>query len=294
MKVMFDSDASVVGIRAEDDAIVKTWRGTEDELCTVKIEVVRGEHVKFVYRPRMDYSIMNEAFAKGIPGIRGTVQNEKIGDLYECGSPYISTIFDLGDHDVLMDIGANIGTTITKFVRRYVNKVIAVEPHPQTYSILKKNAVLMSAWPSTTVTALNFAVVPRKCEGQVVLFTHPTLPHGNTSVQPMTKKLKFTEIQVAPITLSELLEKYSETTAIKVDVQGAEREILLSVTDWRNVTKIVVEYDFEYHPSCARFHEFVCEMKKSFPIVKHRNNIDAEGIYDKFPNGVLVHFGRML
>ena len=41
LKVMFDSDASVVGIRAEDDAIVRNWRGREDDLCTVKIEVVR-------------------------------------------------------------------------------------------------------------------------------------------------------------------------------------------------------------------------------------------------------------
>ena len=91
--------------------------------------------------------------------------------------------------------------------------------------------------------------------------------------------------------LAKLLEQYPDINGVKVDAQGAEIEIVEAVQDWRNVTKLVLEYDFEYRPSLRAFHAFVDELRKHFPSVQHAK-LKKTGDFVGFPNGVLVFATR--
>jgi len=96
---------------------------------------------------------------------------------------------------------------------------------------------------------------------------------------------------VEATSLTKLLEQYPDINGVKVDAQGAEVEIVAAVRDWRNVTKLVLEYDFEYRPSLRAFHAFVEELRKHFPSVQHAK-LKRTGDFVGFPNGVLVFATR--
>ena len=91
--------------------------------------------------------------------------------------------------------------------------------------------------------------------------------------------------------LTKLLEQYPDVNGVKVDAQGAEVEIVEAVRDWRNVTKLVLEYDFEYRPSLRAFHAFIEDLRKHFPSVQHAK-LKKTGDFVGFPNGVLVFATR--
>ena len=74
---------------------------------------------------------------------------------------------------------------------------------------------------------------------------------------------------------------------MKIDIQGAEWRAVDSVSDWGTVSKLVLEYDFEYSPSLAAFHEFVARLRAHFPKI-HHTKLKATGNFVGFPNGVLV------
>ena len=88
-----------------------------------------------------------------------------------------------------------------------------------------------------------------------------------------------------------MLETYPDINAVKVDAQGAEIEIIESVRDWRNVEKLVLEYDFEYLPSLPSFHRFIEQLRRHFPNVRHCK-LKKTGDFVGFPNGVLVFATR--
>jgi len=96
---------------------------------------------------------------------------------------------------------------------------------------------------------------------------------------------------VEATSLTKLLEQYPDINGVKVDAQGAEIEIVEAVRDWRNVTKLVLEYDFEYRPSLRAFHAFVEDLRKHFPSVQHAK-LKKTGDFVGFPNGVLVFATR--
>ena len=66
---------------------------------------------------------------------------------------------------------------------------------------------------------------------------------------------------------------------------------MAAVRDWRNVQKLVLEYDFEYRPSLRAFHAFVDDLRKHFSSVNHAK-LKRTGDFVGFPNGVLVFATR--
>ena len=79
----------------------------------------------------------------------------------------------------------------------------------------------------------------------------------------------------------------SGVDGVKIDAQGAEVPAVESVTDWKSVRKLVLEYDFEYRPSLPRFHAFVEKLRATFPRIHHSKQ-KRTGSFTGFPNGVLV------
>jgi FkbM family methyltransferase len=150
--------------------------------------------------------------------------------------------------DVVVDVGAHIGryTIISSKLVGINGKVIAIEAHPENYEMLKKNIQLNGL---TNVTALNYAVNSKEeQESQLKLYL-PGEEVGYTIYNTiMTNRAnpiedKFVEVNAA--TLDNLLLQQNgigqeQVNWIKVDVEGAEFEVLKGATNVLSKSKDIV------------------------------------------------------
>ncbi|MGC2427065.1 MAG: FkbM family methyltransferase [Nitrososphaeraceae archaeon] len=135
---------------------------------------------------------------------------------------------------VIVDIGAHIGRYSIISSKRVGSrgKVIAIEAHPHNFEILKRNIKLNKL---TNVIALNSAVYSK--ETKIKLYTPgQQLGHTiyNTILSDRAKKEdRFVEINSN--TLDNLLQQnginHADINWIKIDVEGAEFEVLKGATN---------------------------------------------------------------
>ena len=114
---------------------------------------------------------------------------------------------------VLIDIGAMIGDTSVYFAMNpNVKKVIAIEPNPASYVLLKKN---VSECPIKKIETMQVAV---SCSEGFSRMSHPYATGFNRTV--------LAESGIRTVTLQSLLDGFrGKRIAIKCDVEGAELSI---------------------------------------------------------------------
>ncbi len=122
--------------------------------------------------------------------------------------------------DTLIDVGANIGcvTVAGALAVGETGHVISVEPHPQTFSHLKKTVAINHC---TNVTCLNTAM---GAEAGVVNFTDEPRKDDNNCVALQAEA----GIRVPCVTLASLVEEHSisKIAVMKIDVEGFEMQVL--------------------------------------------------------------------
>ncbi|MFL6404145.1 MAG: FkbM family methyltransferase [Nitrososphaeraceae archaeon] len=144
----------------------------------------------------------------------------------------IIKLFRPKEGDIVVDVGAHVGryTIIASKMVGPRGKVIAIEAHPGTYEILKKNISLNNL---NNVVALNYAVHSRKT---VVKLYEPEQEEGhtirNTIMTDRTMSNNQNYIEVKADTLDSLLagNGIKEVNWIKIDVEGAEYEVLIGAS----------------------------------------------------------------
>jgi FkbM family methyltransferase len=146
----------------------------------------------------------------------------------------IVKLFRSKEGDIVVDVGAHIGkyTIIASKMVGSKGKVIAIEPHPVNYDILKQNMELNKL---SNVIALNYAVHSQETtvklyeSGQEEGFTI-----YNTIMTDRTKTSRNQKyIEVKANTLDSLLFEngIKEVNWIKIDVEGAEYEVVKGATN---------------------------------------------------------------
>ncbi|MFQ5970270.1 MAG: FkbM family methyltransferase [Nitrososphaerales archaeon] len=125
--------------------------------------------------------------------------------------------------DVFLDIGAHIGRyTIIGSKRIGENgKVVAVEPHPGNFEMLNRNIKLNGL---TNVTTLNCAVYDKEMRVRLYL-TDEFGSSGHHSLIVETRE-KFVEVNANTLDYLSQLLGIGEVNWIKIDVEGAEFEVL--------------------------------------------------------------------
>jgi FkbM family methyltransferase len=131
----------------------------------------------------------------------------------------------------LLEIGANIGTTTVAALRGgYVDRVVAVEAHPDTARLLQQNLIANSV--ADRVVVVNAAVTDAVGEVELVL---SEVDSGDHRVRPsngagMSELASRSGLTVPGTTVDALIEdgtvKLDETQLVWIDAQGHEPTIL--------------------------------------------------------------------
>jgi FkbM family methyltransferase len=132
------------------------------------------------------------------------------------------------------DIGANIGLH-SIMMSRCGYEVMCFEPDPRHFEWLKTNLELNDV---SSVTPFNVAVGTKEGTAEFVRVL------GNTTGSHLAgaKANPYGELERFPVKLVDFKSVLAKVDLIKMDVEGFEREILLSTTaaDWKN-TDLMVE-----------------------------------------------------
>ncbi|QXJ34897.1 FkbM family methyltransferase [Saccharolobus shibatae] len=128
--------------------------------------------------------------------------------------------------DIVLDVGANIGAFTLKVAPK-VKHVIAVEPEPNNFEILKRNVNKNNL---SNVTLLNYAVSDK---AEIVYF--------NTTGGSAKVSDRGIPINAKPLDdiLHELGE--SEVTIMKMDIEGYEGKVLSAFKNYESLRQIIME-----------------------------------------------------
>lgn len=163
--------------------------------------------------------------------------------------------------DVVIDCGANVGVFTEMFAKRGAT-VYAFEPHPVAFELLKSRTSYLPG-----VTCINKAV--SRHHGRMKLYLPPD-DHSIAATQSaslMSEKdnvsiKNFVEVDV--IRLVDFIERVKPVRFLKLDVEGAEYDILSDMFEsdaHRSVNFIVVE-THERNLGLLRRHHILLEQLK--------------------------------
>jgi FkbM family methyltransferase len=150
------------------------------------------------------------------------------GDFTPGHEDHILSRFTPKEGDTVIDIGAHIGryTIVSSKLVGKTGKVVAIEADLDTFQLLKRNVALNNL---TNILPLNIAVFSTKT--RIKLFEQSASAKYNSLILSRAKQTeKYTEINAD--TLDSILELngIGQVDWIKIDVEGAEFEVLKGAT----------------------------------------------------------------
>jgi FkbM family methyltransferase len=171
--------------------------------------------------------------------------------------------------DTWLDVGGHIGLFAIRMARQFpkIKNVVSYEALPHNASFALENIELNEL--SGNCSVVQKAIVPGE-EKEIEFFI--SSDSGKHSILPIRGR---EILNVPAININEAINEHG-ATAIKMDVEGAEYELLKAVTDWSKVRILIIEYHFMYKPlktnRVEKFQEIVSILEQNFDTVR---KIDA-------------------
>lgn len=143
----------------------------------------------------------------------------------------------LSESDVIVDIGAQVGSFAVACLRRGAGRVICFEPEPTNFDLLYRN---LEPWQGKA--ALNRCAV-WKHNGH--LFLKKAEPGYTAKHYTFDPPNDLDQANTPCVTLDTILKRIPSTVRyLKLDCEGAELPILKSVTNLSNVEEVVGEVHY--------------------------------------------------
>ncbi len=142
----------------------------------------------------------------------------------------------------IIDAGANIGLTSLYFSKKYPEaKILAIEPEINNFNILINNT-----------TGISKIIVEQKA----VWFHNDgvTLEQSDSNDSHFIKCITTRGVNIGSITIDKIIERYSldSIDVLKLDIEGAEKEIFENNCSWLyKVKTLVIELHDRLKPGCA-------------------------------------------
>lgn len=180
---------------------------------------------------------------------------------------------------IIIDAGGYIGTSAIALAEMFpCAKVVAIEPDAANYSILTRNVEHYER-----ISSINAALVPHETDEQFVVEDRGAGEWGLVTSKLLQPKEG--DQLVSAVTIDQILREAggSDVLCIKMDIEGAEREMLTNSTAWLTKTKaLMIELHPDIYPDIQSIFEVACherEIKKSsgekFISVKSRSAKEA-------------------
>lgn len=177
----------------------------------------------------------------------------------------------LNQNDTWLDVGGHIGCFAIRMAKQFpnINKVISYEALPHNVSFALENIKINDLDGKCEV--VQKAIVPGNEEAVEFYISSDS---GKHSILPINGR---DIIKVPAININEAISQHG-ATAIKMDVEGAEYELIKSITDWSKIRVMIVEYHFMYkllrENRVGKFQEIIQIMENNFDMVRKINAVE--------------------
>jgi FkbM family methyltransferase len=157
---------------------------------------------------------------------------ENLGGEFDEAIAYVPAL----KHGLIIDAGGYLGTAAIAFAEAFPDaKIVTLEPSPENFALLERN---VAAYPN--IHALNMAVGDEA--GSLELRDRGTGFSGLTVVKdpadnPASARIVTVELTTIPTILQEF--GMDGADIIKIDIEGAERELLRGNVDWLKQSSVV-------------------------------------------------------
>ncbi|MCC6011932.1 FkbM family methyltransferase [Candidatus Caldipriscus sp.] len=157
---------------------------------------------------------------------------------------------------VIIDAGAHAGSFAVP-ASFFADRVVAIEPNPIMVKLLEMNTLINRR---RNIDILPYALYH---SSKTVYFN----PDDLTSVMGTVSKEG--KIEVQAISLDEIVERYGEIELLKMDIEGAEYDVIFNARkeSLRRIKRLVGEIHYEGKEMLEKFGEYLKEMGFKYKFV---------------------------
>ncbi len=152
---------------------------------------------------------------------------------------------------VIVDAGANIGLSSVFFANAFPEaKILAIEPEQSNFELLKQN---VAAYPQ--IIPLQLALWS---ENKAICLVDPGNGNHGFQTDDHSSVGRHASATVTAMTIDALMERFSLSVIdiLKVDIEGAEREVFESADPWMSrVNGVMIELHDHLKPGCTNAFE---------------------------------------
>ena len=241
---------------------------------------------------KMDLELIQTKPKKHVDSIRFQIRPEttdiKVIDEVVYRNCYQKKLIDfmIKPGQVWLDLGGNIGTFAVLALKLGVDKVICYEPEPDNYQLLTDNLTL-NQYDPTKYSLHREAVASTDTQEPIKLYlckgTYNKYRHSLIKIRGRQT------ILIDCVGMDTVRQRNPEINCIKMDIEGAEIDILENYDNWDGIDQLVFEYSFDVDASIPRFMNIIEKLKQSFQTVHYLKVKPNELEYTYYPRATMVY-----
>ena len=261
------------------------------------IKIKRLNFIKYFFDPNIISKKINTTFSENLKIIKKknfsmmVNLNDHIGFNYFIDENFdnkiisIAKIIKFKKKDILIDVGANIGTSCIPFAKKFNCQVIAIEGSKYNAILLLKNILLNQAKIHPIIN-----IITNKKDNLKNTFTKIYLENGNMGASSIHKNWtnkKNKEVEITKnATMDDLFEKekinFNDVKIIKIDIEGNENKLFEGFDKIRYFNSLII---FEHRiDKIKRLNQkirlnYIEKLKMNFDlykIIEKHNNISFQ------------------
>jgi hypothetical protein len=181
----------------------------------------------------------------------------------------------LNREDTWLDVGGHLGFFAIRMAKQFpkIKKIVSYEALPHNVSFAVENIKINEV--SDTCEFVQKAIVPDASKTVEFFISSDS---GKHSILPVKGR---DHISVPAVNINDAIQEHG-ATAIKMDVEGAEYELLKSVKDWSGVRVLIIEWHFNAMRSLTKdknyrvtlFQEIQSILKDNFDMIRCLPNVE--------------------
>ena len=196
------------------------------------------------------------------------------GDFLPGHEDHILGRFTPKEGDTVIDIGAHIGRYTITSSKQVGNtgKVVAIEADPDNFELLKRNIALNNL---TNVLPLNYAVFSQRT--RIKLYEQSASAKYNSIMLTRARTKNYVEVNADTLDSILKLNEVNQVNWIKIDVEGAEFEVLKGSTKTLSNENISLLIEIHNIDDPSHYHNIVDFLKYHDYETTFENHYDGSG-----------------